>query len=154
MMRFAFAWQRKDREKQLNAAWKIYESGRFHSDLSSSLFQSASKRFARIYMSRENERLWYKPQIHGIRTDHLPIYQSAQTSRRESIDQSTAHPKVYSQRRRLALCARSAKPGCAWSKRIWPLFARPARDCRRPMTWFRNSSRWSVNERDIDWMHG
>jgi hypothetical protein len=55
MMCFAFAWQRKDREKRLNAAWKIYESGRFHSNLSLSLFQSAFKRFARIYMSRKNE---------------------------------------------------------------------------------------------------
>jgi len=43
MMCFAFSWQRKDREKRLNAAWKIYESGRFHRDFSSSLFQSASK---------------------------------------------------------------------------------------------------------------
>jgi len=49
--------QHKIREKRLNAVWKIYDSGRMKSDLSSRLFQRAFWRFARKDMLRKNEDL-------------------------------------------------------------------------------------------------
>ena len=43
-------------QKQLNVDTKFYESGRVNSNLPPILFQSASKRFTRIYMGRKTER--------------------------------------------------------------------------------------------------
>jgi hypothetical protein len=53
---FTFSELPNVQQKQLNVDTKFYESGRVNSDLPPILFQSASKRFTRIYMGRKTER--------------------------------------------------------------------------------------------------
>src|SRR5450755_1818778 len=71
MMRFTFAWQRKVREKQLNAAWKIYDSGLLYGELPQTPFQRASRRFTGKYMIRKCEKLFYG---RHIRTGELGVH--------------------------------------------------------------------------------